>query len=199
MDNLNKYGKLKSDIIALKEYIGERYGSDLNIRIDVLLTETNDLLLGIARGQLCMPYKELLLGATWSSLDGAYDFDDKLRELICKIQNDIYAVKKFIVVLAKYKWLISHKKINEINWLFPNLECKTGKLRCISYIDEDMLEIEFPNGYGIDLGFVKNDNVYVITIVKDDNWADIIEEHHIKLRSDVEELLQNLIYKYENL
>ena len=83
------------------------------------------------------------------------------------------------------------------NWLFPNLNCKKGHIRCITADDEDILKIRFPNGYGIDLGYLENE--YVITITKNDDWTNIIEEEHIKPRSMVEEKLQNFIYKYENL
>lgn len=196
METFKKYAKLKSDIIALKKYVTEQYGTEFNPCIDVALAEVNDLLLGIERGQLYMPYKKLRMNSTWNATDGAYNDDTEFRKMIFKIQDDIYSIKKHIVVLAKYK-LFSNKKINEINWLFPNLECKTGKVKCISYMDEDMLTISFPSGYKIDLGFIENE--FVITITKHSDWANIIDELHIKLRSAIEEKLQSLVYKYENL
>ena len=83
------------------------------------------------------------------------------------------------------------------NWLFPNLNCKKGHIRCITDQDEDMLNITFPNGYRIDLDYIENE--YIITITKNADFTNIIEEEHIKLRSMIEEKLQKFIYKYENL
>lgn len=196
MDNLLRDTKLKSDIIALKDYVAEQYGTELPPRIDDVLTEVNDLLFGIERGQLYMPYRELRLSSTWSAIDGAYDDDKKLERMIFNIQDDIYSIKRYIIVLAKYK-LFSCKKVNDVNWLFPNLECITGKIQCLSYRDEDMLKISFPNGYEIDLGYIENE--FIITVAKDHDRTNIIEEQRIQLRSAVEEPLQKLIYQYESL
>ena len=202
MDNLNQYCQLKLDILALKEYIIEKYDIELNPRVDYVMAEINDLLLGIERGQLSMPYKELKLSATWSATDGAYDDDTQLREMIYKIQDDIYSIKKFINVLHKPK-LFFRKNQERINWLFPNLDCKSGIVECIEFRAEDMMTITFANGYEIDLGFFApeedSEKEYIITITKDDNWTSIIEQERIKLRCKVEEILQNFINKYENL
>lgn len=84
MDNHNQYNQLKADIITLKEHIVRQYDIELNPQADIILTEMNDLLLGIERGQLFMPYKELRLSSTYSAIDGAYDDDPKLEEMIYK-------------------------------------------------------------------------------------------------------------------
>lgn len=196
MDNLNQYSQLKFDLLALKEYIVGQYDLELSPHIDSVMAEMNDLLLGIERGQLSMPYKELRLSATWSATDGAYDDDNVLRKMIYKIQDDIYSIRKHIVIQQK-PWYYFRKKYENVNWLFPNLNCKNGHIQCITYRDEDILEITFPNGYEIDLGYL--DNEYVITITKNGDWTNILEEERIKLRSTVEEKLQNLINKYEKL
>lgn len=199
MDNFENYKKLKADIIALKEYIAELYSTATEFGSyidDVVITEMNDLLFGIERGQIVMPYKQLKLASTYHAVDGAFRNDSKLVKMIYQIQDDLDSLRKYIVVLQKPK-LFFRKKNESINWLFPNLDCKNEYIQCIAYQDEDMLEINFPNGYVIDLGFY--DGAYVITITKDDDWTNIIEEKRIKLRSAVEESLQNFIYKYENL
>lgn len=196
MDNFYQYSQLKSDILALKEYIIKRYNLELSPHIDSVMAEMNDLLLGIESGQLSMPYKELRLSATWSATDGAYDDDPVLRKMIYKIQDDIYSIRKRIVIQQK-PWYYFRRKYENVNWLFPNLNCKSGHIQCITYRDEDILEITFPNGYEIDLGYL--DNEYVINITKNDDWTNILEEERIKLRSTVEEKLQNLINKYEKL
>lgn len=200
-DNLNNYRQLKSDIIALKEYIAELYSTATEFGSyidDVVITEMNDLLFGIERGQIVMPYKQLNLASAYHATDGAFRQDVKLEKMIYTVQHDIYSIRKFIVVLQKPK-LFFRRKNKNINWLFPNLDCKTGYIQCLTYCDEDMLKITFPNGYEIDLGFLKDDNSYIITITKDNNCVNIIEEQRIKLRSTIEENLQKFIYKYENL
>lgn len=104
MDNLINYSKLKSDIIVLKDYVVEKYGTELPPRIDNILTEVNDLLMGVERGQLYMPYKELRMSSTWFATDGAYQDDVKLEELIFNIQDDVYSVKRYIIVLQNINY-----------------------------------------------------------------------------------------------
>ena len=154
----------------------------------------NDLLLGIERGRLVMPYKETLLESAYCAMDNAYE--KELAEMICVVQRDIYAVKRHIFVSGKPK-LFFKKKREDINWLFPNLDCRSGKVQCIMWRDQDMMTVTFPNGYEIDLGYYEPDDNYIITIVKDDNWNNIIEEIPVKKRSELEPILQSMIYKYE--
>ena len=198
MGNIKKYSKLKADIIALKEYVAELHIAitDTSYSIDDVLSEMNDLLLGIENGQLVLPYKQLKLASTYYASDGVFDDNVKFKKMIFQIQDDIYSIRKYIVVQQK-PWFYFRRKYENVNWLFPNLNCKNGHIQCITYQDEDILEITFPNGYGIDLGYLENE--FIITITKNDDWTNIIEEEHIKLRSSVEERLQNFIYKYENL
>ena len=198
MEKVKNYNQLKADIIALKEYVAELHiaTTDTNFSIDDVLSEMNDLLLGIENGQLVLPYKELKLASAYYANDGVFDNNIKLKKMIFQIQDDIYSIRKYIVVQQK-PWFYFRRKYQNVNWLFPNLNCANGHIQCILYRDEDMLEITFPNGYGIDLGYLENE--YIITITKNDDWTHIIEEEHIKLRSMVEERLQSFIYKYENL
>ena len=196
IENKERYGKLKSDIISLKEYVAEAY-NPLTEQIDHMLTVMNDLLFGIERGQLVMPYKELFLPTTYNATDGAFDNDVKLRGMLYEIQQDIYSLRKYIEVQEKPWYYRRKKRFENVNWLFPNLDCKIGHVQCIMYQDQDMLEITFPSGYGIDLGYLENE--YIITITKNDDWKNIIEEEHIKLRCLIEEKLQHFVYKYENL
>lgn len=199
-ENKEKYSKLKANIIALKEYVAEAY-NPLTEQIDHMLTVMNDLLFGIERGQLVMPYKRLFLPTTYNATDGAFDYDSKLRGMLYQIQDEIYSLRTYIEVQEKTQekgWFRRRKsRFENVNWLFPNLDCKIGHVQCIMHQDQDMLEITFPNGYGIDLGYLESE--YIITITKNDDWTNIIEEEHIKLRCLIEERLQHFIYKYENL
>ena len=194
MENTKIYSQLKTDIIALKEYVAGLHCTRFSI--DGLLSEMNDLLLGIENGQLVFPYKNLKLASTHHAVDGAFGDDTRLKNMIFQIQDDIYSIRKYIAVQQK-PWFYFKKKYENINWLFPNLNCKNGHIQCIAYQDEDMLDITFYNGYGIDLGFC--DGVFIITVTKDNDWTNIIEEERISSRCMVEKKLQKLIYKYENL
>ena len=104
----------------------------------------------------------------------------------------------FIVIIVDiiYLFKISKNK-NRYHYLFPNLaygnclyvvECE--------YKGEDILELGFSNGYQIDLGYIEEENNYVITIIKDENWNNIIEEIKIEKRYEVQAMLINKILEF---
>ena len=71
---------------------------------------------------------------------------------------------------------------------FLSLDLRGGTLVTISNDDEDMLEIKWPDGMWIDVGFIKDENAYYITAVASDtleSWnhpisvAKITERHEL--------------------
>ena len=56
------------------------------------------------------------------------------------------------------------------SWVTPflSLDLRGGTLVTISNNDEDMLEIKWHDGMWIDVGFIKDENVYYITAVASD-------------------------------
>jgi hypothetical protein len=47
-----------------------------------------------------------------------------------------------------------------------------------------MLEINYSNGYMIDVGYSDNLQTFVITIVKNDDWVNILKE--VEAKTDIE-------------
>ena len=123
MEKVKIYSQLKADIIALKEYAVDLQFPSIatSFSIDDVLSEMNDLLLGIENGQLVLPYKELKLVSAYYVTDGVFDDNVKLKEMIFQIQNDIYSIRKYIVVQQK-PWYFFRRKYENVNWLFPNLK-----------------------------------------------------------------------------
>ena len=92
----------------------------------------------------------------------------------------------------------SIKKENYHN-LFPNLPYEKCLYVCYEmFKDQDMFTVGFSNGYEIDLGYLDDDDIYVITIVKDYDWSNIIEEIEVKKRYDIAKTLKEKILEYEN-
>lgn len=106
----------------------------------------------------------------------------------------------FIVIIADIIYLFKiSKKRNRYHYLFPNLTYSNCLyvVEC-EYKSEDILEVGFDNGYQIDLGYIEEDNKYVITIIKDENWNNIIEEIIVEKRYEVEKILINKILEFSN-
>ena len=106
----------------------------------------------------------------------------------------------FIVIIVDIICLFKiSKNKNRYHYLFPNLTY----INCLyvvecEYKSEDILELGFGNGYQIDLGYIEEDNKYVVTIIKDENWNNIIEEIIIEKRYEVEKILINKILEFSN-
>lgn len=74
---------------------------------------------------------------------------------------------------------------NGISYInFNDFDYKGGKVNLIERFGEDMLEILYPNGYMIDVGYIEYISSFVVTVVKDNNWANVIKE--FKAESDLE-------------
>lgn len=67
---------------------------------------------------------------------------------------------------------------------FSGVDYQGGRVNLTERFGEDMLEIFYPNGYTIDVGYIEFINSFVITVVKNNDWTNIIKE--IKAKSDLE-------------
>jgi hypothetical protein len=56
-----------------------------------------------------------------------------------------------------------------------------------------MLEIFYPNGYLIDVGYIQNIKSFVISIVKDNDWINIVKEIQVKTDIDLKRKLKEAI------
>ena len=81
------------------------------------------------------------------------------------------------------------------SWVTPflSLDLRGGTLVTISNNDEDMLEIKWPDGMWIDVGFIKDENVYYITAVASDapeSWNHPISVTRITERHELVAAIQ---------
>jgi len=81
-----------------------------------------------------------------------------------------------------YKNVIWEKGIQYIS--FDNIDFKDGQVKEISSFDEDMLEVYYPNGYMIDVGYIEHIQCFVISIIKGNDWVNIVKQ--IDVNSDIE-------------
>lgn len=247
------FSQLKKKILDVINYSNELLENNsfdnMALLEDIILTEMNDLLMGIDSGNIVIPDYKLKLSSTYYITDGAIT-DKKLEQLLLIVQNEIYSIKDSIKYPKNYKikdyifsgllgilvtpwfvflvlslvygktlhWILfvvmcllilidaiilikiqnSIKKENYHN-LFPNLPYEKCLYVCSDmFKDQDMFTVGFSNGYEIDLGYLEDDDIYVITIVKDHDWSNIIEEIEVKKRYDIAKTLKEKILEYEN-
>jgi hypothetical protein len=67
---------------------------------------------------------------------------------------------------------------------FEDVDFLNGEVERIESFGQDMLEIRYPDDYMIDVGFNENIDSFVITIVKNNDWINLIKE--FKAKSDIE-------------
>lgn len=109
---------------------------------------------------------------------GLYTFfpslDDKIitPKLVVNILN-WYEQQDETTTPVEYKF--EKISLSEINY-------KSGK---ISFIDddfenrhEDMLQVEYPNGYSLDFGWYGSMSAYIIFVIKDNNWETPLKKVH---------------------
>ena len=86
------------------------------------------------------------------------------------------------------------------DWLDPflSIDLCGGTLMPIVNDDEDMLEIRWPDGMWIDVGFVENESTYYITTVADDtleSWNNPLSVIAITNKEELPNALQKEIYR----
>lgn len=79
---------------------------------------------------------------------------------------------------------------------YEQLSLQGGKFTPIVEDDEDMFTITYNNGLTIDVGYIKEENSYYITVVYHDNWQNIIEEIPVINKENLLLAVQSTINKY---
>ncbi len=90
------------------------------------------------------------------------------------------------------------------NWYdaYKKLDLAQGKLQTICDDNEDMLLITYEDGMQIDVGYIKDENTYYITVVKDDtieSWNNPLGEFATTDKYKLPTELQKAIYKFRNI
>ena len=82
------------------------------------------------------------------------------------------------------------------DFLLTDIDYKSGKITYISndfkHLSEDMLLIEYPGGYILDLGWYGSSNGYIIYIIKDKDWEMPVKKIHSGYYS-LKEILENAV------
>ncbi|MBQ3002419.1 MAG: hypothetical protein IJD82_01660 [Clostridia bacterium] len=86
------------------------------------------------------------------------------------------------------------------DWVIPfsSLDLCGGTLVSILNDDEDMLEIRWPDGMWIDVGYIENESTYYITTVADDTlegWNNPLSVLKTRNREDLANILQQEIFR----
>ena len=90
------------------------------------------------------------------------------------------------------------------NWydVYKRLDLANGNLQIICDDDQDMLLITYDDGMQIDVGYIKDENTYYITVVKDDtmkSWNNPLGIFSTGDKSKLPTELQKAIYKFRNI
>ncbi|MBR6567196.1 MAG: hypothetical protein IKK60_00925 [Clostridia bacterium] len=90
------------------------------------------------------------------------------------------------------------------NWydVYKRLDLANGNLQIICDDDQDMLLITYDDGMQIDVGYIKDENTYYITVVKDDtmkSWNNPLGVFSTCEKSKLPTELQKAIYKFRNV
>ncbi len=77
---------------------------------------------------------------------------------------------------------------------FDDIDYKDGQCRTIEPLGEDMLEVCYPNGFIIDVGYLEETGRFYITIIKDNDWTNIYKEISVKTELELKNALRYAIH-----
>ena len=115
------------------------------------------------------------------------------------LSDEIITPKTIINILKWHEQCdvsITPVKHQPLGFSLADIDYKAGKINHISddfkHLSEDMLQIEYPGGYILDLGWYGSSNGYIIYIIKDKNWETPVKKVHTGFYS-LKEVLKNAV------
>ena len=115
------------------------------------------------------------------------------------LSDEIITPKTIINILKWHEQCdvsITPVKHQPLGFSLADIDYKAGKINHISddfkHLSEDMLQIEYPGGYILDLGWYGSSNGYIIYIIKDKNWETPVKKVHTGYYS-LKEILENAV------
>ena len=115
------------------------------------------------------------------------------------LSDEITTPKTIINILKWHEQCdvsITPVKHQPLGFSLADIDYKAGKIIHISndfkHLSEDMLQIEYPGGYILDLGWYGSSNGYIIYIIKDKNWETPVKKIHTGFYS-LKEVLKNAV------
>ena len=80
---------------------------------------------------------------------------------------------------------------------YENLDLRCGEITFISEDDQDMIEINYPDGVYIDVGYMEKEKTYYITVVDEKvcGWTNPVLIVAVTDKSKLFDSIQEVIYK----
>lgn len=105
---------------------------------------------------------------------------------------------------AEFMSLCTVHTSDEQHWydVYKRLHLAQGELQTICDDDQDMLLITYEDGMQIDVGYIEEDKIYYITVVKDDtmeSWNNPLGAFSTNDKSKLPTELQKVIYKFRSI
>lgn len=133
-------------------------------------------------------------------------FEDESSDnkLVCCVAARLTKISEKIKTYKLEIGIDIESEINQSSWddKYKKLDLNGGKLQSFCDDDEDMLLITYEDGMQIDVGYIKAEGSYYITVVKDDtieSWNNPLGIVVLTDKLKIPEELQKTIYKYRNI
>lgn len=85
--------------------------------------------------------------------------------------------------------------------MFEKLDYGPGRVSFSSndLWEEDILQVDYPEGYLLDLGWYGESNGFIVYIVKDQNWEDPIKKYSCLCMTEIEDILRMAVKQIQGL
>lgn len=121
---------------------------------------------------------------------GQYENDKQFYVFLCNDKLEVEQDNVFDTLEEAQGY--AFKKNKNVEWeegikhiKFDDIDYKGGRVNILEVFGEDMLEIYYPNGYMIDVGYIEDIEAFVISIIKDNDWMNTVEEIEAKTDTDL--------------
>ncbi|MBE7064943.1 MAG: hypothetical protein E7384_03905 [Ruminococcaceae bacterium] len=133
-----------------------------------------------------------------------FEDESSYSKLFCYITAHLTKTSEIIKTYKLETGTDIESEINQSSWddKYKKLDLNDGKLQSFCDDDEDMLLITYEDGMQIDVGYIKAEESYYITVVQDEtieSWNNPLGVVVITDKSKIPEELQKAIYKYRNM
>lgn len=82
--------------------------------------------------------------------------------------------------------------------IFYNIDFLSGEVRWMeTYLQEDMLQVHYPNNFLLDMGWYGGEKQFIIQIIKDDEWGVPVVQYITKKEDRLQELLLQAVNRVE--
>ena len=86
--------------------------------------------------------------------------------------------------------------------MFNHIDFKSGTIKFLDnseYLKEDLLQVEYPNGFIIDVGWYGEKNGFIVNVIKDSDWENPVGRYAAVSKSEMFHLVIKSIIEVEGL